>query len=161
LLLLAHVALAAELPTGQIIPDVKCAADASQSYALFLPSNYDAVRTWPVIFAFDPGARGRVPVERYQAAAEKYGYVVAGSNNSRNGSWEASAAAAQAMVQDVGSRFNVDSKLVYLAGMSGGSRVALAIALGNGQMAGVIASSAGFPDSKPRKAAPFPVFLTA
>src|SRR5438552_19004603 len=97
LLLLAQVSWAADWATGQVIPDINCAADASQSYALYLPTNYDTARAWPVIFAFDPGARGRVPVERYQAAAEKYGYIVAGSNNSRNGSWEVSAAAARAM----------------------------------------------------------------
>ena len=70
---------------GQIIDRVTCAADPSQSYALFVPAEYTPSRSWPVIFAFDPGGRGRVPVERYQAAAERYGYIVVGSNNSRNG----------------------------------------------------------------------------
>jgi hypothetical protein len=31
-----------------------------------------------------------VPVQRYQQTAEKYGYIVAGSLNSRNGPWEVS-----------------------------------------------------------------------
>src|SRR5689334_804285 len=79
---------AADLPTGRIIDSVTCAAEPSQSYALFVPANYTASRAWPVIFAFDPGGRGRNPVERYQAAAEQYGFIVAGSNNSRNGSPE-------------------------------------------------------------------------
>ena len=79
-------ALAADLPAGEIIDRVTCAADPSQSYALFVPADYTPSRTWPVIFAFDPGGRGRTPVERYQAAAERYGYIVVGSNNSRNGS---------------------------------------------------------------------------
>src|SRR5262249_34853394 len=141
--------------------DVKCANDASQSYALYLPSKYDPVRSWPVIFAFDPGARGRVPVERYQAAAEKYGYIVAGSNNSRNGPWEVSTNAARAVFPDVTGRFNIDQKLIYLAGMSGGARGVMGIALGQHDVAGVIASSAGFPDSKTRKSVQFPVFMTA
>lgn len=161
LVLLTTCAVAEEFPTGQIIPEVKCTADASQSYALYLPSKYDLAQSWPVIFAFDPGARGRIPVERYQAAAEKYGYIIAGSNNSRNGPWEVSTNAARAMFPDVTSRFNVDQKLIYLAGMSGGARVVMGIALGQPDIAGVIASSAGFPDSKPRKTAKFPVFMTA
>ena len=86
---------------GAILDDVKCEADPSQSYALYVPSNYTPDRAWPVIFAFDPGARGHVPVERYQAAAETYGYIVAGSNNSRNGSWAGSNAAVQAMTTDI------------------------------------------------------------
>jgi predicted esterase len=150
-----------QLPAGQIIPDVKCSADPSQSYALFLPPNYTPERAWPVIFAFDPGGRGRNPVERYQTAATRFGYVVAGSNNSRNGSPQTGAAVAS-MTADVMSRVHVDLKRIYLAGMSGGARVALGVALGaSDKIAGVIASSAGYPDSQPRKTLPFPVFATA
>jgi poly(3-hydroxybutyrate) depolymerase len=160
-LLTAAIALAADFPVGQVIPQVVCADDESQSYALFVPTTYSPDRAWPVIFAFDPGARGRTPVERYQAAAERYGFIVAGSNNSRNGSNENSKAIL-AMTRDVATRFPVDVKRVYLAGMSGGARVALGVALTSPQpVAGVIASSAGYPDAKPRKTLPFPIFSTA
>ena len=75
---------------------------------------------------------------------------------------EGSIAAVQAMTADLGIRFTIDARRIYTAGMSGGSRVALAVALGsNGQIAGVFASSAGWPDGKSRKLAPFPVFGTA
>jgi dienelactone hydrolase len=161
LLLLTLFASTDALTTGQILPDIKCAADASQSYALYLPSGYTPERTWPVILAFDPAARGRLPVERYQAAAEMYGYIVAGSNNSRNGSWDGSMAAVRAMSTDIGQRFTIDSKRVYTAGMSGGARVAMAVALGSDRIAGVIASSAGYPDQKARKSVPFVVVGTA
>ena len=109
----------------------------------------------------DPAARGRIPVTLFQAAAESYGYIVAGSNNSRNGSWNSSLQAVQAMAVDVSNRFSIDSKRVYAAGMSGGARVAMQVALATDRMAGVIASSAGFPDSQPRKSAPFAIFATA
>lgn len=160
-LLAAFTASAAELPPGRIVESVPCAKDASQSYALFVPSYYSAQRLWPVIFAFDPAARGRLPVERYQAAAERYGYIVAGSNNSRNGSWGGSTAALAAMTSDVMDRFPIDPQRQYVAGMSGGARVAMAVALRTPQVAGVFASSAGFPDSTPRKKVPFAVFATA
>jgi predicted esterase len=152
---------AEDLPTGRIIDEVKCASDPSQSYALYLPSNYSAGRTWPVILAFSPMARGRVPVERLQQAAEKYGYILAGSNNSRNGDWQASQAAIRSMPSDVTARFSVDLKRVYTAGFSGGARVAMQVALGSGKIAGVIACSASFPDAQPRQSAPFPIFGTA
>src|SRR6186997_2461019 len=135
-------ALAGGLPAGQIIDRVTCAADSSQTYALFVPAAYTSDRLWPVIFAFDPGGRGRTPVERYQAAAEQYGFIIAGSNDSRNGSPEF-VKAADAMSSDVTARFNIDPKRIYLAGMSGGSRVALFLALQSDSIAGVIASSAG------------------
>src|SRR6187401_888265 len=132
------------LPAGEVIPSVACATNASQTYALYLPSTYQPDRPWPVILAFDPGGRGRNPVERYRDAAERYGFIVAGSNNSRNGSSE-TGAAVTAMAVDVQQRFAVDGKRVYTAGMSGGARVA----------------SAGDPDSQPRKSVPFPIFATA
>ena len=146
---------------GVIVDDVKCATDGSQSYALYLPSNYSRDRGWSLLMAFHPAARGRAMVEKYQAAAERYGYIVAGSNTSRNGSFAASAAAVKAMSTDLGQRFAIDASRVYLTGMSGGARVALMVALGSKGIAGVIASSAGYPDSKPRASVPFPIYGTA
>ncbi len=160
LLVAVSLALAQKLPAGQIIDRVTCAADPSQSYALFVPAAYTPSRAWPVIFAFDPGGRGRNPVERYQAAAEKYGYIVVGSNNSRNGSMEFPKILA-AMTTDVAERLAVDPKRVYLAGMSGGARAAFQVALASKDVAGVIASSAGYPDNRIRKTLTFPVFATA
>ena len=50
---------------GRVVESVKCDADPSQFYALYLPLRYAPERSWPVILAFDPRARGRVPVEIY------------------------------------------------------------------------------------------------
>lgn len=159
--LLVAGAIVADIPAGQVVDNVTCASDAAQSYALYLPRAYTPDREWPVLFAFDPGGRGSTPVERYQAAAERYGWIVAGSNNSRNNSPEIGRAVA-AMSNDVMSRFRVDERRVYVAGMSGGARVAFSIALGSPvKVAGVIASSAGYPDEKVRKTLGFPVFATA
>src|SRR5437868_13090883 len=118
LLLTTLVAAGAQdLPRGQIVDAVKCLADASQSYSLYLPSNYSPDRQWNVVLLFDAGGRGRRGVERYQAAAQQFGYILAGSNNSRNGPWEVSIAAARAMNADVRKRFTVNPKRVYTAGM--------------------------------------------
>ena len=162
LVLLTQVPGAAqELPRGSIVDDVKCAADQTQSYALYLPSNYSKDRRWSVLIGFHPGARGRAIVEKYRAAAEEYGFIVAASNNSRNGPWEVSAAAIKAMFPDIDARFAIDPQRIYLTGHSGGARVAMQVALANKAIAGVIASSAGFPDSQPRSKVSFAVFGTA
>lgn len=159
---------ALDVPRGQIIDDVVCADDLAQHYSLYLPSTFTPDRAWPVILAFDAGGRGRRGVERYQAGAERYGYIVAGSNNSRNGPWKPSLDAARAMATDVAKRFPVDARRIYTAGMSGGARVAMMVALhpelmaGRNQgVAGVLASSAGFPPGEVRESVPFPVFATA
>jgi dienelactone hydrolase len=132
---------------------VECAAKPEQSYALYLPSNYTAEKKWPIIYAYDPGAVGSRPLALAREAAEKHGYILAGSNNSRNGPLERGTEAAQAMWEDTHARFSIDDRRVYLTGFSGGSRFAVAIAMMCGTCAaGVIAHGAGFlPDLAPDK----------
>jgi dienelactone hydrolase len=161
LLLLARGAGAQELQRGVVIDEVVVADDPTQSYAVYLPSDYTPDRAWSLLLAFHPGARGVAFVEKYRAAAERYGYIVAGSNNSRNGSWDVITRAVRALSRDVGRRFAVDAARVYLTGHSGGARVAMEVALGPNDIAGVIASSAGFPDARPRRSVKFPIFATA
>jgi poly(3-hydroxybutyrate) depolymerase len=161
-LALARPGFTADSMTGRILSPVSCTKEPAQTYALYVPSNYSRERRWPVIFCFDPGGRGRTPVERLQAAAEKYGYIVAGSLTSRNGPWAANAAAIQALVRDVESHLSIDGRRIYAAGLSGGARMATQVALG-GLAKGVIACSAGFPASEegiPGKV-PFVFFGTA
>jgi hypothetical protein len=150
-----------ELARGTVIPGVSCAEKPEQTYALYLPATYSPDRAWSLVLAFHPAADGPRIVETFRAGAEQLGYIVAASNNARNGPHEVSAAAAQAMGADVSRRFAIDARRVYVAGFSGGGRVALGLALANPSIAGVIASSAGFPDSQPRAELPFAVYSTA
>jgi len=160
LVLTATLRAAPELPKGEVLAQVACTFDANQTYALYVPRSFDPAKKFPVLFCFDPGARGRVPVERFRAAAEKFGWIVAGSNNSRNGPWDANAAAIKAMVGDVTRHLPIDAKRIYVAGLSGGARVACQIALG-GLAQGVIACSAGFPASETPRKVGFAFFGTA
>jgi predicted esterase len=150
----------ADVPTGRVVPEVACASDLAQTYALYVPTNFDRERSCPVLFCFDPGARGKTPVERFQAAAEKFGWIVAGSNNSRNGPWEANARAIQAMMGDVAKHLPIDRQRIYVAGLSGGARVACQLAV-SGVAHGVVACSAGFMGSETPAKVPFPFFGTA
>ena len=157
-LLLAAPAYAQDLRRGEIIDSVAALDDPSETYSLYLPSTYTPDRQWSVLMGFHPGARGRAIVEKYRAAAEAFGYIVAASNTSRNGPWEVSAHAAKAMSGDVYRRFSVNPDRIYLTGFSGGARVAMQIALAGNRIAGVIASGAGYPDARPRRSVAFLVF---
>ena len=152
---------AGEIPRGEVVEKIVCAKTPDQAYALYVPAAYDPARPWPVMLCFDPGARGRVPVERFAAAAEKFGWIVAGSLNSRNGPWPANAAAITALLQDLPQRFALDRRRVYAAGLSGGARVACQLALSGKLIRGVIACSAGFPGSQAPDEVPFALFGTA
>lgn len=155
----AVLAQAQSLPVGQIVERVTCRADATQSYALYLPQGYDAARPWPILYGFDPGGRGLRPVELYKEAAEKYGYIVVGSHNSRNGLGGELRQILNTLWQDTHERLAINEKRVYLTGMSGGARVALSLARSiPDQVAGVIACAAGGPtEVQARKDLPYAV----
>ncbi len=140
---------AEELPRGRVLDRVVARGDASQSYALYLPSNYTPNHTWPVLYCLDPGAHGRAPVERFSQAAEKAGIIVVGSNNSQNGPIGPVKEALQWMLADTHERLAIDDARIYAAGFSGGARLALAWA-SNGAIAGVIACGAGFGGHVPK-----------
>jgi tetratricopeptide (TPR) repeat protein len=146
------------LPTGVVIPKQTCAAKPEQSYALYLPSQYAPDKRWPIVYAFDPDGRGNVPVELMKDAADRYGYIVVGSNNSRNGSWKVEGDAAQAMWDDTHARLAIDDRRLYFAGFSGGARVASILAQRCKCAAGVLLSGAGFGGAPPSSDAVFAVF---
>lgn len=147
------------LPAGVVVPTVIVSKQPEQSYALYLPSAYSPDKRWPIVYSFDPGARGSMPVELMKEAAERYSYIVAGSNNSRNGSWKIEAEAADAMVRDTHARLSIDDRRVYLAGFSGGARAAVQIAQICKCAAGVFLHGAGFhPLAFSSREAPFAVF---
>ncbi len=131
---------------GQVIPHLQCSADTSFSYCLYLPSDYDPDKTYPLIYAFDAHGKGEVPVKLFKEMAEKFGYILIGSNDSRNGlSQESLMHIYEVISSDVLGRFSVNRDRIYTAGFSGGSRVASSIAIYKGGIAGVIGCSAGFP----------------
>jgi dienelactone hydrolase len=148
-----------DLQPGIVVPKVSCATQPEQSYALYLPAHYTREKRWPIVYAFDPAARGNIPVELIKDAAERYGYLLAGSNNSHNGAWEPEADAAQAMFQDTHARLTIDNNRVYFAGFSGGARLASSLAQRCNCAAGVLLNGAGFsPSSPPGADATFSVF---
>ena len=149
-----------ELPKGEIVEKVAIGTDASQSYALYLPKSYTPQRKWPILYAFEPMARGKLPVTIFREAAEKYGYIVVGSDNSRNGlDGTALSKFLSALWDDTHRRFSIDERRVYTTGFSGGARVAVSLAASCRCVAGVIGNGAGFPSQlKPAADLPFIYF---
>lgn len=134
---------------GTLIPKVNCSTDPRFSYALYLPKTYNGKEFWPVIIFFDPHAAGHLPVKKYQVLADRYGFILAGSNESKNG-MEGSVYPdiSEAIARDIDSRFKLAKNQLYLSGFSGGARVAISIAVADETVAGVIANSAGFDPGK-------------
>jgi dienelactone hydrolase len=131
---------------GRVAERIVAKDHPQQSYALYLPTTYTAQKPSPVLFVFDPDAGGKDAVEVWRAAAEKYGYIVAASNNSKNGPVQPQIDAIVAMYSDVVQRFAVNHDRLYAAGFSGGARVAgLMTFYCNRCLRAVIACGAGLP----------------
>jgi hypothetical protein len=131
-------------PVKTIIEKVVCRNNASQSYALYIPSNN---KTDAVVYFFDPHADGSLPVKKYKVLADKYNYVLIGSNNSKNGNdWQTNENIWQNLFNDTKQRLGFDHNIIYTCGFSGGAKVASYIALHHNEVSAVIAGGAGLPD---------------
>ena len=138
-----------ELPRGQIIELVRCTGSSSQTYTLYLPSYYTEERSWPIIYGFSPGGDGAEPVRLLKSTAEKYGYILAGSNNARNGPWPPIYEATQAVLEDTEARLNLHSDRRYAVGFSGGARMSFAMVNKYPKkFRGVIPCGAGFGEER-------------
>ena len=150
------------LAKGEIIQSVVCANNPEQSYALYLPSTYGPEKSWPILIALDPGAHGKPPVEHFKDAAEQQGWIIVGSNQSRNGPLEPTINSVNAIWRDLHQRFSIDDRRVYFTGFSGGARAAVTIAMRCDCAAGVIGVGAGFPiEVAPTAAIRFAYFALA
>lgn len=131
---------------GVVVPKVYLKNNSSQSYALYLPAVYSTDKKYPVIYFFDPHNEGLLPVEKYKGLAEKYDFVIACSNNSKNGlAIDIAQQIASNMMDDVEKRFSIDNERIYAGGFSGGARVAASLALDNNKIKGIICCGAGLP----------------
>jgi pimeloyl-ACP methyl ester carboxylesterase len=131
---------------AQLTDTVRCSTDPTQSYALYIPAkgNKEAM---PVAYCFDPHGSGILPIRKYKALADAYGFILVGSNNSKNGNdWATTETIWQQLAADTRSRLKIDSRRVYTIGFSGGAKVASYVAIQHPGIAGVIAGGAGLPD---------------
>jgi hypothetical protein len=133
---------AQDLQRGDIIDTVYCRQNKSYYYCLYLPSNYVSTQKYPVIYAFDPAARAKMPVELLRTSADVYGYILVGVYSYKNGPVDFDGV--NVISEDISTRFNIDEKRIYTTGFSGGSRFASGVAILAGNIRGVIACGAGF-----------------
>ncbi len=122
--------------------------DTSLTASVYLPPGYNDTARPPMILLFDPHGNGSLPVKKYRRLARQYGYILAGSNNIRNGmNGTDIERILHLFTGDLFRRFSFDSKRVYAAGFSGGARVATLLALTDPTVRGVAACGGGLPSS--------------
>lgn len=128
-----------KLKSGEVISSVIAERDPSQSYALYLPKNYSDSVKYPVIIFFDPHGSGRYPLDLYKGFADEFGFVLMGSNNSKNGlQFDQTNVIAKSLVDEAVTKYSSGKKNISLAGFSGGAKVALVAAATQPDLSSVI-----------------------
>ena len=56
---------------GSILDSIRVGSAPDETYALYVPNGYDPNSPSPIVFIFDPAARGRHAVEFFIPAAER------------------------------------------------------------------------------------------
>jgi dienelactone hydrolase len=102
-----------------------CKDAPEHSYVYYLPRAYTPDKRWPILYCFSPNADGASFAKLYRDACEEAGWILAASNNARNGPWPPIEAAIRAMWKDTHERFSIDDRRVFTTGWSGGGRMAL------------------------------------
>ena len=114
-------------------------------YAFRLPTSYQAEKKYPVLIFFDSHGRGIDPLEKYQSLGDEFGLILIGSNTSKNGQqFPQSQQIYSQLLRDLKQKFSLAEDRIWLAGFSGGARVAATLAQRDAQIAGVLGCAAGF-----------------
>lgn len=125
--------------TGKVIPSVSLAVDPAESFALYLPKGYTDTATYPAMVFLDIYGQGSLPVDMYKSLADKYNYILIGSNNfSKKFSTPEATAVANRLVKEVSERFNVDGKRLTLCGYGNGAKGAIETAYNNSKVTQVV-----------------------
>ena len=96
-----------------------------ESFALYLPRNFEMSKNWPVIFLFDEKGRGRQLVRFFQEAAEKEGYILAASNSIHDSlPISQNILISNRMFNKTFQLFSIHPKRIYTGGKSNGGRLA-------------------------------------
>jgi hypothetical protein len=132
------------LPKEVIVDSVKIANTINESYAVYLPKQYNREKPSAIVFIFDPGGRGKVGIEPFVLAAETYNYILVCSNNSKNGPIDINMEIANRLFESISTVYNLDPSRLYISGFSGGARLAGSLAVSSDVFQGVIACGASF-----------------
>jgi len=109
---------------GRVAEKVKSKYDPSQEYAVYLPAEYSDEKPWPVVLIMDPRGRALPALDLFREGAEKLGYILLSSYNTRSdGPEEPNVKALNAMINDALNHFSANQNRIYLAGFSGTTRL--------------------------------------
>lgn len=112
---------------GSVNKTDSCKIDARNSYELYIPARADNGNKLPLLVVLDPHGSGKFALDKFRLSADRFPAVVVASNYIKNGS-DTYESAIQLLIDDVQTKYPA-SKTVFIAGFSGGARMALSYAM--------------------------------
>ena len=127
-----------------IIDKVMVGDSLSESFSLYLPTDFSMDKEYPVLFVADLEGKGMQSVAMFRNAAEKEGYIVAASENlSDTLSLTQNVLISGRVISKVFSILPVNKKAIYGAGFDTGARLATAMPFFYNGFAGVLSCGEG------------------
>ena len=127
-----------------LIDSLRCQRDTSILYALHVPEIVPDSKG--LIYILDPAGRAMTAIQKFQLIAENRGYFLVCSYSSFNSTIRHNQEVFEIVMDDLSHRYQYPQSQLLLAGFSGGSRAAFAIAENaNNRVRGVIGCGSGLP----------------
>ncbi|MFM7016400.1 MAG: hypothetical protein ACKOX3_08745 [Bacteroidota bacterium] len=138
--------LEGELQSTHGIIDQYCSSDANLQFSYYLPLSFKSEKKYPVFILFDPHGDGHFAIEKYQAIADKYEYILLSTNAIKNGvDRDAAAHTMQCILNSAITQIPGETTRVYVGGFSGGARYASMLGMSGSGIQGLMVAGAGFP----------------
>lgn len=113
------------LAKGAITDSLSVDSSPSESYALYLPTDFSMDKPWPIVFVFDLEGKGKMVLRLFQQAAQNHGYVLAASNSLRDTlSLSENILVANRMFNAVYALLPIQKGRIYTGGIYEGARFA-------------------------------------
>ena len=122
-----------------VLKNESCTADINNKYVIYIPSHSTDCKEFSMIVILDPHGSGEFAIRKFIDCAENYKCILVASNLVRN-NFSGFMQAIELMISDVKSKYPFGDK-IYIAGFSGGARMAITYAQGN-RVNGVLAFGA-------------------
>lgn len=132
---------------GAVLPRLTSRRDSAFHYAAYIPKRYQGTAPAPLLLVLDPAGHAVQAIALFAPAAERLGWIVLSSYETRSDDPTApNERAVNTMLADAFGAFSIDTSRIYLAGFSGTARDTWAFAYGSsGHVAGIISAGAAMP----------------
>lgn len=144
-LFVLQIGLAQEvvLRKGAIIDSITVEGQPTETFSLYLPTNFVTSKKWPILYVFDMDGKGRQAMSMFKQAAEAKGYILASPDaiNDTLSLSENMLRVGRAM-DGVSRLLPLQNERSYVAGFSNGARFASITPLFINKIKGVISCGA-------------------